>query len=340
MLGIFRTSLALFVVAQHVIGIPVIVHYAVHGFFILSGYLMTYIMHKTYHYKLSGITAFICNRFLRLFPVYWFALVVTICILIYFGTESRFHEAISIPDSRTEWLQNIFMVFLNIFPGDELPRVLPATWALTVELLFYFLIALGFSKNKKLTLIWVFISLAYIFYTFIFNLDYKYRYNAIFAGSLPFSLGALLFYYKESLLTYLNKGLPIILFLYFLNIILSILVRNHSFFYIFASFNYLLSFILIGALLSYKPNINLKKFDAKVGDYSYPIYLFHWTACYLVVTTLNLISLDDLTRLERVAAFLGTLLISIVFSKISNVTIDNNVQKVRLKVKERLSNAV
>lgn len=340
MLGIFRTSLALFVVVQHVIGVPVIGHYAVHGFFILSGYLMTYIMHKTYHYKFSGITAFICNRFLRLFPVYWFALVITVFILLYFGTESRFHVAIFIPDNRTEWLQNIFMVFLNIFPGDELPRVLPATWALTVELLFYFLIELGFSKNKTLTLIWVFISLTYIVYTFIFNLDYKYRYNAIFAGSLPFSLGALLFYYKESLVNYLNKGLSIILFLYFLNIILSILLRNYSFFYLLVSFNYLLSFILIGALLSYKPSINLKNFDVKVGDYSYPIYLFHWTACYLVVIVFDLTNLDDLTRLERVAAFFGTLLISIVFSKVSNTIIDNNIQKIRSKVKERLSNAV
>ena len=51
MFGTYRTLLALMIVALHLGGVPVIGGYAVFGFYILSGYLMTLIMQTSYGYS-------------------------------------------------------------------------------------------------------------------------------------------------------------------------------------------------------------------------------------------------------------------------------------------------
>jgi peptidoglycan/LPS O-acetylase OafA/YrhL len=63
MFGTYRTYLALIVVVHHLLSVPVIGHYAVHGFFILNGYLMTYIMCRPYGFTANGIKTFAINCF-------------------------------------------------------------------------------------------------------------------------------------------------------------------------------------------------------------------------------------------------------------------------------------
>ena len=180
--------------------VPVIGHYAVHGFFILSGYLMTFVMTKSYGYTIYGGAAFFKNRILRLYPSYWILFLFSIVIINVFGEEASasYRKFIYFPDTYSTLIQNLTMVYLDLFPGRVTPRVSPPTWALTVELFFYFLIALGISKNKGVTIFWVSISLFYMIGTHLLNLGYSLRYSFLFAGSFPFSLGALLFHYKAS----------------------------------------------------------------------------------------------------------------------------------------------
>lgn len=71
MFGTYRTLLAVMVIFLHLGGMPVIGGYAVFGFYILSGYLMTLIMHKNYGYTRDGVARYAINRFLRIYPIYW-----------------------------------------------------------------------------------------------------------------------------------------------------------------------------------------------------------------------------------------------------------------------------
>ena len=133
--GTYRTILAVLVVALHLGGVKVIGSYAVFGFYILSGFLMTFILQKTYGYSLSGFKTFWLNRFLRLFPLYWVSITVTVVLILLWGQRVQdYHEAMQLPQTFFDTLKNL----LILFPDREYPRLTPPAWALTVELFFYF----------------------------------------------------------------------------------------------------------------------------------------------------------------------------------------------------------
>lgn len=77
MFGILRTILAINVVLLHVFSVPTLGNYSVSFFFVLSGFLMTYIMHETYGFDLKGVKYFWLNRILRLYPIYLIIILIT-----------------------------------------------------------------------------------------------------------------------------------------------------------------------------------------------------------------------------------------------------------------------
>ena len=80
-MGIFRVILALFVVFDHSRAVPFLDLpggvFAVKVFFIISGFYMTMILTKKYTGK-GSYSLFISNRFLRLYPIYWAVVGLTI----------------------------------------------------------------------------------------------------------------------------------------------------------------------------------------------------------------------------------------------------------------------
>jgi len=55
MLGLLRTTLAIMVMSYHLfVGILPLGTYAVFGFYVISGYLMTLVMHESYGYSGGG----------------------------------------------------------------------------------------------------------------------------------------------------------------------------------------------------------------------------------------------------------------------------------------------
>ncbi len=269
--------------------ITVIGQYAVHGFFILSGYLMTHIMTRSYGYNAHGMCSFCVNRFLRLFPSYWFLCVLILPIIYFAGIQNSlaFNYNMGIPRDALTWVQNLLMIYVDIIPMNVNPRLSPPTWALTVEILFYGLIALGLSKTYRLTLFWLFLSVAYVTATHLLHLDKNYRYSAWMAGSLPFAAGAMLFHLRENIKSRIGwlrtmAGFALLLGLFLLNCMGGCLVvllelaewLGHIFYYL----NLLLNFCLVCALADGIPFPLSRKFDIAVGDYSYPLYLFHYPA--------------------------------------------------------------
>ena len=287
MFGVLRTTLALMVMVFHIfIGYLPLGTYAVFGFFIISGYLMTLIMHQSYGYKWQGRLTFIVNRFLRLHPLYWLAAAFTILLIYYLGADivHGFHPSMDLPPNNKNLVQNIFMIFPSWIPGSIHPRLVPPTWAITVEMFYYALICFGVSRTFGRVKIWMLLSIAYVLYTFIYNLPWNNRYFHILAASLPFSIGASIYFISTDKIydKYLSHSLfssRVLYVLMLLNCTIWMLIPRNSIgswieigFYL----NIVICSLLVFSLVKGGQIIKLSRgVDKFIGDFSYPIYLLH-----------------------------------------------------------------
>ncbi|WP_191859186.1 acyltransferase family protein [Hanstruepera ponticola] len=336
MFGTLRTLLAINVILLHIFNIPTLGNYSVSFFFILSGFLMTYIMHNTYGYKVSGFKVFWLNRALRLYPVYIVIMIFTMITLYFFNDIIR-HKAIFYPNNLLEWVYNITMYYPKIIPHQVEPRLVPPSWALTNELTFYLLISIGISKSKKRTLIWLFLSVLYFVATYLFYDIPTYRYSAIPASSLPFALGASLYWYKDRLKFKAYIYYPIILYLIFiLNGLysneLNLIVNDISIY-----LNMFLSLLIIYLLFNLKPK-NKKKFnyDSYLGQYSYPLYLSHFFVAILYSGIIGIGVFDNSFKINFIGLPLYFILL-FVFNFIIVHLVDSRVNKIKEKIKKTLT---
>ena len=111
--------------------------YGVHLFFVVSGYVIFWTLHKT-----DRPLDFLVSRFSRLYPAYWFAIILTYTAVNIFGLPDR---QVDINVALANSL--MFHEYLNVSHVDGV------YWTLTVEITFYlliFLICLIF-KFKRLS---------------------------------------------------------------------------------------------------------------------------------------------------------------------------------------------
>lgn len=148
MFGLYRTALAILVVAGHLGPVSNVGPYAVFAFYVLSGYLMTAILHKDYGYGPGGFARYLVNRGLRILPMYWLAVLVSLLLLALLGEQASraYHSEMGLVVSAVDLVRNLVLV-LDIGTPT---RWVPPAWALTVELFFYLLMGLGLSRWRAL----------------------------------------------------------------------------------------------------------------------------------------------------------------------------------------------
>lgn len=275
MFGALRTGLAVLVVMQHLAGVSLVGHFAVTGFFCLSGFLMTLLMDGKYR---GRIGAFAMNRFLRLYPLYWFFLALTAIMLLIGmrGARGEMHLPIG-----WEWIPDI--LYLNYW--NEKRMLLPVAWAVTNEIVMYALIAFGISKTMRRSVVWVGVSILYTFMT------YRYAprgsdlyYFAFTAASLPFAVGALTYHLREELpprvAPWLAAGSTICGC-----VLLWMLSTKHGDRFLVELAFYFCAAALVMSLYHLRSfaSRRIRKLDETIGEVSYPIYLNHYTAAMVVM---------------------------------------------------------
>jgi peptidoglycan/LPS O-acetylase OafA/YrhL len=144
-MGLCRFLLAMAVFAAHVPSPKGLVHLtgaktAVEGFFVISGYLMALIQGQR---KYRNKTAFWKSRFLRIYPIYWMVLALSLLASLLIPEIGRPYLKSALEFS----LLNFFLIGLDVViilaltggPTSTSNVIVPQSWTLSLELYFYVL---------------------------------------------------------------------------------------------------------------------------------------------------------------------------------------------------------
>ncbi|GAC10820.1 acyltransferase family protein [Paraglaciecola chathamensis] len=337
MFGVYRFILAVNVVIYHVLDVASIGPYAVYSFFVLSGFLMTMIMNESYGYSLDGFKRYALNRFLRLYPVYWCLLLLGICIILLIGNEVSgvFHAKMILPNDFASAIANVTMIYPAFEPVTYPVRISPATWALSIEILFYVLIGLGISRTRMITLIWLFASMCWVGGNMFQTGSFSTGYGNVLQAALPFSLGAWVYHYRKWVTSVVYKiGMPLIVCLYIGNIAIvvlcQVLIADKAWFVslIGSWLNLGLSTLMTVLLFEQGSRFFSKKVDRVLGDLSFPIYLFHWSGAALASWLIT----EDMSKGALV--FTLGLLITVIISVLVNIYVNESIERIRARIRQ------
>lgn len=303
--GTWRFFLAFLVVISHLWAD--MIHgpaaYAVWGFYVLSGYLMTYVLRNKYGFKKEGILSYAYNRFLRIMPLYYAALilgVLTILILVPRGVDLfSLNPQFGMPEGMW-WL--FALTLFPLFPMGNTP--VPVSSALGIEVGSYFLmplIAMHRSAAWIAFIIGVLINwdLGFVLETF------GERYATFVPCILAFAVGSLVCHYKDELKKFAFPTLSLVAW------ILHTLVWL-KFPYWPWTYGLYASLILSGWVIISLDSRETTSFDKKLGDFSYPIYLLHTTVGAWFYKYFNF----ERSFMFFVVSFLATLLVSWILIKL------------------------
>ena len=217
-MGFVRTLLAISVVFNHSYGFLLVGgQYAVQMFYMISGYLISFVLVEALAYK--SVWKFYLNRALRLFPVYWLVLALSV-VAIGFASAvlGQEHQLISTYESAPFWLrlwltvsnvlvvgQDLLMfsavragelVLLTDFRTSDYPLwqglAVPQAWTIGVELTFYALAPFILHRRRWLyVLLFSSLLLRVLFIVWGFGAQDPWSYRFFPTELALFILGAL-----------------------------------------------------------------------------------------------------------------------------------------------------
>lgn len=268
-LGTWRFFLAFLVVISHLWS--GMIHgpaaYAVWGFFVLSGYLMTYVLTEKYGPTLPGLRDYAFNRFLRIYPTYWLSCLIGVAALVilprYGVTPSTLNPAFHVPISLSDWWLNLTL--LPVFRGGN--RLVPVSGALATEVGVYVLIPfMAFSRLAA----WLALIL-----TFTLNVRYglttdlfAVRYSSYLTCFVAFTVGSIVCHYRELLKKITAPRVSIVLWC--LHCLVWIWYDKWPW-----TYGLYLSVLISAWVVVSLSAIKNTAMDTLLGDMSYPVYLFH-----------------------------------------------------------------
>jgi peptidoglycan/LPS O-acetylase OafA/YrhL len=270
-LGTWRFLLAFIVAISHLWAgmIDGPAAYAVWGFFVLSGYLMTLVLRTKYGSTSAGLRRFATNRLLRIYPLFiaaWAFGIATILALRPLGIDPVcLNPQFMLPQDTSEWLGNLAM--FPFVTQQGLP--VPVAAALFVEVWAYVLMPL-FASSRGVALLGLALAVCA-------NLQFGFgistfvaRYCGFATGLMPFAAGALIFHYHRALRRFAAPALSIVFWC------------MHSLYWLHDAYwpwtyGLWLSVPFSAWVVLSLAEIKSCPVDKIAGELSYPIYLLHTT---------------------------------------------------------------
>ena len=360
-MGSIRTFLAITVLLGHAYGWvftgPVL---AVQVFYLISGFLISFVLTETGRY--DRVANFYLNRFLRLFPVYWvvaFGSLISLVIaemMLGIGTPAFdvFRE-IDLTGRVALILSNLFLFgqdwimftavqegafqFSADYKDSEIPvwqgLLVPPAWTLGVELSFYLLAPFVlFHRKWILGLLLASIALRFALVAFGPGLQDPWNYRFFPTELALFLAGAISHQFLTPWLKgkgFLSKNSAVL-------ITLLALASCICFAYFpLRQVSSVLFLIFIAAVLPFLFQFQRHfRWDRRIGELSYPIYIVHWPILYPVSWLW-----DQALETEGYAGLDETLvviLLSLIAAILLNRYVAEPVEVYRKAVKARRSN--
>lgn len=268
-------------------------------FFVLSGFLVSGLLFKEYlSHGTIECKRFLIRRGFKIYPAFYFSVFLMTAIYI-FAPNLEFFPNVHRLELNTNGVIAAFVVEC-LFLQSYFPGFLPHHWSLGVEEHFYFLLVIFIYlmrkrlENKRLFVsIAVFVFVASLALRIISNwnetaLPRNYsathlRLDSLFAGVLlgyfyHFHFSQLENFYRKYKLWLLACILPLLSFAPVGKVLDSFFAKTFGFTMLWLAFGSLLLVFIFGDGEKIKNVIGetFYKWIAKIGFYSYGIYLFHF----------------------------------------------------------------
>lgn len=233
--------------------------YGVNLFFMVSGFVIYWTLNRT-----DNSIDFIVSRFSRLYPVYWFSVILTFFVVFSFGL-----------DGRETTVLVMFKNFLMFHEYFGVPHVDGVYWTLTLELTFYFWIFIifkfGYLRYTELVFS-LLVVISSLYSLGLFSLP-DFLKKLLMLKYISFFTAGICFYKIANDLSD-KKTIPIL----FLCLISTIFTESIKAFVIF--FIFYIGFYLATSgrlkVLTFKPLVYL-------GGISYSLYLTHQNIGYVII---------------------------------------------------------
>lgn len=276
MFGAFRLMLALMVVLDHYWHetFNFFGAYAVVGFYVLSGYLMTLILNRTY-VGAQNRWRYFANRALRIYPPYFAVLALGIVLAACFPDgKNQINGLVRWPETTLDWMLQFTVFGIN---GYRV-RLVPPAWSLSIELFYYVLHGFGLSANPKIARAWLMVAGGYAAYLLTSDgaTAYDGIYNTTTGASFFFALGCFIYHHKSRLQrAAVNPLIPIALYLCLVGALHNISTSRQAPILIVIA-------IIVGWSILSLADRKSGVIDTYLGRYSYPLFLCHWHAAIIV----------------------------------------------------------
>lgn len=283
-------------------------------FFILSGFLITYLLlHEKLQYKKINLRNFYLRRVLRIWPLYFLTIIVG-----FFVYPFLFND----PVTGNFWLYSVFLTnFDHIWNGSVSSGILGVQWSVAIEEQFYVIwpLLFIFIKNGKHLVYW-FVAILLLSEIFFFtrndwNESYYHFFSCIRFLSFGGIMGYLGFYHENNIRHFFQLRINKVTTLFIYIICPIILVTrgkisellNISISYFEPIILFFCAFVILEQCYSKNSIMKISKFVylSKLGKISYGLYLTHMIGIYLAF---------DLCQYLEYESFIATVLFSLLFT--------------------------
>ncbi|SKB45499.1 acyltransferase family protein [Daejeonella lutea] len=248
-------------------------------FFVLSGFIITYVHFDDL--KSDGINSwnFFKKRFIRIYPIYW--IIAILFVAVYFINTPQFmvDEGLTMDFTSPPVVKMLTESFL-LLPNPDI-RLVGVAWTLSYEMLFYIVfgicITYGFGFSRIIAALWVCLILLYTWAKTPGGIYPDFFFNILI---LEFLMGCMVAYFIRSKVVVPAKYIMPLL------VILLILLTQTMHINGLVFFRDIVTVTLMGlffSLITYlavrfdqtNTSVKFPAFLILIGDASYSIYLSH-----------------------------------------------------------------